>query len=291
MPAAADRPLSRLARRSRFRARRRNYAAHIKELNNATPTEPFFFLKPPSSIIADGEDVECPKSVTLHHEGESVPAHSRLRSECAKADARLDGDVVELGVVIGKPGRNILAKDADSYIAGYTLAIDYTGAPSSACTACDQHADRSATSRPAHPATLAPAPGRNMQDAVKKKGLPWSSAKGMDTWCPVSTPSFIPASSLPSPGTAHLTYSVNGETRQSGSTALMLYPIPALIAHVSSIMRLEEGDLILTGTPEGVSRVVEGDRVEASLKDESGKVLATLKHKIVAREGGYEFKG
>lgn len=71
----------------------------------------------------------------------------------------------------------------------------------------------------------------------------------------------------------------------------MLTPVPELIAFVSGIMRLEEGDLILTGTPEGVSQVVPGDKVEAELRnEESGEVLATLAHEIVAREGGYQFK-
>ncbi len=60
---------------------------------------------------------------------------------------------VELGVVIGKNGRDIPKSDADSYIAGYTLAVDMTG--------------------------------RNVQDAVKKKGLPWSTAKGFDTFLPI----------------------------------------------------------------------------------------------------------
>lgn len=58
--------------------------------------------------------------------------------------------IVELGVVIGKAGRDISRADAMKHVAGYTLAIDYTG--------------------------------RNMQNQVKKKGLPWSAAKGMDTW-------------------------------------------------------------------------------------------------------------
>ena len=72
----------------------------------------------------------------------------------------------------------------------------------------------------------------------------------------------------------------------------MLTPVPELIAFVSNIMRLEEGDVILTGTPEGVSQVVAGDRIEAELKnEETGEVLAKLGHKIVDREGGYEFKG
>ncbi|KAI5475704.1 hypothetical protein MNV49_001038 [Pseudohyphozyma bogoriensis] len=206
-----------------------NYAAHIKELNNATPTEPFFFLKPTSSYVTNNGPVEVPKGVTVHHE-------------------------VELGVVIGKGGRDILAKDAYSHVAGYTLAIDYTG--------------------------------RNMQDAVKKKGLPWSAAKGFDTFCPVGP--FIPASKIKDPQNLDLWYKVNGETKQAGNTNLMLYQIPELIQHVSSITTLEEGDLLLTGTPEGVGPVVPGDKVTAGLVQD-GETLDTMEHDIIARVGGYEF--
>ncbi|GAA5938436.1 hypothetical protein JCM3775_000891 [Rhodotorula graminis] len=211
----------------------RNYAAHIKELNNATPTEPFFFLKPTSSYaLTPDSKVEIPRGVVVHHE-------------------------VELGVVIGKGGRDISAANALDHVAGYTLAIDYTG--------------------------------RNMQDAVKAKGLPWSAAKGFDTFCPVGK--FIPKSEIEDPHNLRLWYKINGSTKQDDSTGLMLYRIPQLIEHVSGIMTLEEGDLILTGTPQGVGPIAEGDKVTAGLEKPDGTVLDQLEHVVKAREGGYEFKG
>ena len=131
----------------------------------------------------------------------------------------------------------------------------------------------------------------------------------MDTWCPVST--YIPAERVKDPHDLKLWYKVsglgfstrrlgwpvadsccaqvNGEFRQNGSTSLMLYRIPELIAHCSSIMRLEAGDLILTGTPEGVSQVVPGDKVTAAL-EQGDETLATLSHTMTARQGGYQFK-
>lgn len=111
---------------------------------------------------------------------------------------------------------------------------------------------------------------RNMQDKVKKKGLPWSAAKGFDTFNPVS--SFIEKSKIADPHNVNvwlkvrlplargctsgrriltpsfsLTSQVNGQMKQNGNTKDMIFNIPQLIEHVSSIMTLEEGDLILTG--------------------------------------------
>ncbi|BGO89652.1 hypothetical protein NBRC10512v2_001607 [Rhodotorula toruloides] len=211
----------------------RNYAAHIKELNNTTPSEPFFFLKPTTSYaLSDDGKVEIPKGVVVHHE-------------------------VELGVIIGKRGRDIPASKALDYVAGYTLAIDYTA--------------------------------RNVQDAVKAKGLPWSAAKGFDTFCPVGQ--FIPKDKVQDPHNLRLWYKINDSTKQDDSTSLMLYRIPDLIAHVSGIMTLEEGDLLLTGTPKGVGPVVAGDKITAGLETQEGTVLDRLEHLVKAREGGYEFKG
>lgn len=79
----------------------RNFGEHAKELGNAIPTSPFFFLKPTSSYIANGQSIEIPRGCEVHHE-------------------------VELGVVIGKDGRDIKAANANDYIAGYTLALDMT---------------------------------------------------------------------------------------------------------------------------------------------------------------------
>lgn len=69
----------------------------------------------------------------------------------------------------------------------------------------------------------------------------------------------------------------------------MIFPIPRLIEHISSIMTLEEGDLVLTGTPEGVGRIQAGDVVECGLEGD-GKELAKLEFNTVDRVGGYEFK-
>lgn len=117
-------------------------------------------------------------------------------------------------MIIGKPGRDISTTDAMLHVSGYCLAIDYTA--------------------------------RNMQDKVKKQGLPWSAAKGFDTFCPVST--FIDLKAVPDPHDLELWYKVNGVVKQMGRTDLMLYRIPELIRHCSSIMKLEEGDLLLTGS-------------------------------------------
>lgn len=99
------------------------------------------------------------------------------------------------------------------------------------------------------------------QDAAKAKGLPWSAAKGFDTFTSVA--SFLPRSAINDPHSLELYLNLNGTERQRASTNLMMYTVPELIAHASSIMTLEEGDLLLTGTPAGVGEVKEGDTVTA----------------------------
>eukprot|EP01098_Paradermamoeba_levis_P005526 TRINITY_DN2324_c0_g1_i5.p1 TRINITY_DN2324_c0_g1~~TRINITY_DN2324_c0_g1_i5.p1 ORF type:complete len:190 (-),score=58.75 TRINITY_DN2324_c0_g1_i5:55-624(-) len=166
----------------------RNYANHAKELNNAVPTTPFFFLKPTSAYIKQGQTIEIPPGVECHHE-------------------------VELGVVIGKNARDLTEDQAHEHIAGYVLALDLTA--------------------------------RNLQNEAKTKGLPWTQAKGYDTFCPVS--SFIPKSEVADPNNLNLILSVDGKVKQNGSTSLMIFKIPQLISYISGIMTLEEGDVILTG--------------------------------------------
>ncbi|WVF69672.1 hypothetical protein IAT40_004451 [Kwoniella sp. CBS 6097] len=212
----------------------RNYADHAKELGNAVPKEPFFFLKPTSSFISPGEGpVEIPRGVDLHHE-------------------------VELGVVIGKTGRDIAQNDSDSYIAGYTLAVDMTA--------------------------------RNIQNAVKKKGLPWSAAKGFDTFCPVGP--FIPKDKIKDLTKVGLQLSINGALKQKGTTADMIFSVPQLIEFVSGIMKLEEGDLILTGTPAGVGPLKDGEKFDVKLTYPGleGEVLDQYEFEIKDRQGGYAFK-
>ncbi|KAF9261226.1 hypothetical protein L218DRAFT_980980 [Marasmius fiardii PR-910] len=210
----------------------RNYAAHIKELSNTAPKEPFFFLKPTSSYVQSGGQIEIPRGVIAHHE-------------------------VELGLVISKKGRDITQSQAEDYIAGYALAIDMTA--------------------------------RNVQDEVKKLGLPWTTAKGFDTFTPIGP--FIPKSEIQDPHNLLLTLKINGTVKQHGSTSDMISRIPRLIEHVSSIMTLEENDLILTGTPSGVGPISPEDKIECSLATSTGKELSAIVFKAVARQGGYAFKG
>jgi len=187
----------------------RNYAQHAKELNNPVPVSPVLFLKPTSSLLHEGPKsyIEIPHTCNdLHHE-------------------------VELGVVIGKSGRDIPQDSAMSHVAGYVVALDMTA--------------------------------RDLQDQAKKNALPWTVAKGYDTFCPVS--SFIPKTKLQQHDNVELWLKIDGVEKQRGSTKDMIFPIPFLISHISRIMTLFEGDLILTGTPSGVGPVKEGQTITAGI--------------------------
>jgi len=129
--------------------------------------------------------------------------------------------------------------------------------------------------------------GRNVQDEAKKKGLPWSIAKGFDTFLPISQQ--IAKSQIPDPYNAFLRLSVNDQIRQADSTGLMIFRIPRLLADISQVMTLEPGDLILTGTPKGVGEVKAGDVMNASIEVD-GKTLETIEVEVQDREGRYEFK-
>jgi 2-keto-4-pentenoate hydratase/2-oxohepta-3-ene-1,7-dioic acid hydratase in catechol pathway len=138
---------------------------------------------------------------------------------------------VELVVVIGKGGKNIPAASAMDHVAGYAVGLDMTL--------------------------------RDVQSEAKKSGLPWTVAKGFDTSAPVSE--IVNTAAIPDPHALSLTLSVNGSIRQQGHTGAMLFRINDIIAYLSRLFTLEPGDLIFTGTPEGVGPVTHGDTLEASL--------------------------
>lgn len=104
---------------------------------------------------------------------------------------------------------------------------------------------------------------RDLQQDLKSKGLPWSMAKGFDTSCPLSD--FLPAPQVPDPQDLNLSLWVNDELRQQGNSSEMIHSIPELISAASTLFSLEEGDLLLTGTPAGVGRVISGDRLKAQI--------------------------
>jgi 2-keto-4-pentenoate hydratase/2-oxohepta-3-ene-1,7-dioic acid hydratase in catechol pathway len=140
---------------------------------------------------------------------------------------------VELGVVIGKRCKNISKKNALDYVIGYVVAIDITA--------------------------------RDIQSEAKKKGLPWSIAKGFDTFSPLSE--VILKNEIKNPNNLDLSLKVNGEIRQKSNTKYMIFTVEEIIEYISKIMTLEKGDLIMTGTPEGVGEIKRGDFIEGELEN------------------------
>ncbi|WPB01279.1 uncharacterized protein RHO25_005903 [Cercospora beticola] len=213
----------------------RNYADHVTELNNQRPKQPFFFLKPPSSILLPDEGpILRPKGVTLHFE-------------------------IELGIVIGKTVKDLSENDEAGWkdaIGSYITGIDMTG--------------------------------RNVQEEAKKRGLPWSIAKGFDTFLPIAGP--VRKEDIKDPHNVELYLKVNGETKQNDNTELMLFRIGRQLADISKVMTLEEGDIVLTGTPKGVGPVVTGDVMEAGLIVDGKEVeQAKIRVEVRDRESEYEF--
>lgn len=133
----------------------------------------------------------------------------------------------ELAVVIGSLTKNVLIEDVGPHILGYTAANDVTA--------------------------------RDLQRADGQ----WTRAKGFDTFCPLGPA--IDTDLDPQEGLSVISR-VNGETRQSGSTADLVFGVGELVSFVSSIMTLLPGDIILTGTPSGVGPIVPGDRVEVEIE-------------------------
>lgn len=138
----------------------------------------------------------------------------------------------EMVVVIGKEGRLIPRERAMDHVEGYAVGLDMTL--------------------------------RDLQSEAKSKGLPWSVAKGFDTSAPVSH--VVPKDRVDDPHDLQLTLQVNGSTRQQASTGEMIFHIDEIIAHVSQFFTLERGDLIFTGTPQGVGQARPGDTLVATLE-------------------------
>lgn len=130
---------------------------------------------------------------------------------------------------------------------------------------------------------------RNVQDEAKKKGLPWSIAKGFDTFMPISQE--IAKSRIPNPHDAFLRLRVGQLQRQADPTSLMLYRIPQQLAQISRVMTLEKGDIVLTGTPKGVGEVRAGDVMRASIEVDGKEIEeGRIEVEVQDREGRYEFK-
>jgi len=224
---------------------------HITELSSARPKQPFFFLKPPTSILLPGEGpVIQPKGVNLHYEVELALIIGKRLKDFEATDDGTALDAVESKFLFNLDG------NIPNTVTGYALSIDMTA--------------------------------RNIQNEAKKKGLPWDISKGFDTFLPVSN--IIPKSAIPDPHNIELYLTVNNEMRQNDSTELMLFRIPRILSDISKVMTLEAGDIVITGTPKGVGPVVPGDVMRAGIKI-NGKELeeATIEVGVEESKGAYVF--
>jgi len=194
----------------------RNYANHAKELGNAIPSEPLFFLKPDTAIQPKGHPFFIPYfSNDIHYE-------------------------VELVIKINKTGKHIEECFAHSYYSQIGLGIDFTA--------------------------------RDIQQECKAKGFPWEKAKGFDGSAQISR-TFIDKSDLELDN-INFSLEKNGEQVQVGNSKDMLFNFDAIIAHISKFYTLKIGDLIYTGTPEGVGPVKAGDSLKGFIgKQELFRVL------------------
>lgn len=187
----------------------RNYAKHIAELNNETPTEPLVFLKPTSALAQKNDIITLPAfSNSVHYEAELV-------------------------IYIAKDARNIAVDEALSIIGGYGVGLDLTA--------------------------------RDLQDVIKKRGEPWTKCKGFPAAAIVSD--FINTDKIQDPKNIQFSFTQNGVLKQDGNSKMMLYPIAEIISYLSTIYGLSEGDLIYTGTPEGVGELNAGDQLNLTLEN------------------------
>ncbi len=169
-----------------------NYRDHAAEANMAIPSEPILFLKPTSAISGPNDDVQIP-----------------LGAE--KTDWE-----VELGVVIGKPGKYVKRERALEHIAGYCVLNDVSE--------------------------------RSYQ---LERGGQWDKGKGCDTFAPIG-PWLVTPEEVLDPQALDLWLEVDGHRVQSGNTRTMIFGVEYLVSYSSQFMSLRSGDVIATGTPPGV---------------------------------------
>jgi 2-keto-4-pentenoate hydratase/2-oxohepta-3-ene-1,7-dioic acid hydratase in catechol pathway len=169
-----------------------NYADHAAESNLPVPSEPVLFMKATSAICGPNDDVEIP------------PGAQKVDWE------------VELGVVIGRPGRYIPKQRALEHVAGYCVVNDISE--------------------------------RAYQT---ERGGQWDKGKGCDTFGPLG-PWLVTRDEVPDAQTLDLWLDVDGQRRQNGNTRTMIFDVPTLVSYISQFMSLQAGDVISTGTPPGV---------------------------------------
>ncbi|MBB3998033.1 fumarylacetoacetate hydrolase family protein [Aureimonas pseudogalii] len=148
---------------------------------------------------------------------------------------------MELVLAIGTGGADIAAADALDHIYGYAAGLDMTR--------------------------------RDLQDAAKKTGRPWDMAKGFDASAPIGE--IAPAARIGHPAAGLIELRTGDVLRQSSDLSMMIWSVPEIVSTLSGLVRLEPGDLVMTGTPAGVGAVARGDRLEGRIEG-VGSVVTTI---------------
>jgi len=187
----------------------RNYAEHIKELNNESSGEPVVFMKPDTALLKNNDPFYYPEfSQDIHFE-------------------------VEILLKISKEGKYIQEKFAHKYYEEIGIGIDFTA--------------------------------RDLQQKAKEKGLPWLLAKGFNGSAPISE--FVSKDQFDMEN-LNFSLKLDGESRQEGSTSMMLFKFDYLISYLSRYFTLKKGDIIFTGTPKGVGPIQKGNVLTAYIEDQ-----------------------
>ncbi len=148
---------------------------------------------------------------------------------------------IELVVAIGKGGANIAAARALDHVWGYAVGIDLTR--------------------------------RDLQGEAKKAGRPWDSGKGFDRAAPCTA--IRPASVIGHPSTGRIWLAIDGTVKQDSDISKLIWSVPEIIEHLSGLWELQPGDLIYSGTPEGVGAIPRGARVTGGV-DGVGEIAVRI---------------
>ena len=173
------------------------------------------------------------------------PADALLMNDADMPDPPQSKDLhheMELVVAIGEGGANIAEADALRHVWGYAAGLDMTR--------------------------------RDLQNAAKKEGKPWDMGKGFDHSAPIGL--MVPAGRCGHPSKGLIELKVNGKVRQTSDLSKMIWNVQETIAYLSGLVTLAPGDLIYSGTPEGVAAVQRGDLLEGSVEG-----VGTIRTRIV----------
>ena len=209
-----------------------------------TEEEPFTILP---AMLRPGKIICLLRSYRAHAEelGNQAPAEpmffAKLNNtllgagQAIRIPEDLDGEVHhegELALVMGRGGRRIPPDRGLGHVAAFTVANDVTA--------------------------------RTVQKGDAGRNLPWLRGKSIDTFLPLG-PGLVPAGAVPDPHDLQVRVTVNEEERQNGNTSRLLWSLGEIVAHISRWIRLDPGDVILTGTPEGVGPLLPGDVVAVEI--------------------------